>query len=154
LDNPHPPRTASCYARSKTASDCSGARFGHPPPSSFFLFAIRPVIAGPFCQRRRKAGATCLVRCSLPVSVITGFGLSPRNAGQSHMRSWIGFLIPPRRGGWHRRPSAAVLGAKNADAKRRLCERSEAGRVGFLLSAKRSKLCPHPGSLRSPTLPR
>src|SRR5712691_12095318 len=37
----------------------------------------------------------------------------------------------PERGGWHRRPSAAVLGTKNADAKRRLCERSEAGRVGF-----------------------
>src|SRR5262249_20589707 len=39
----------------------------------------------------------------------------------------------PEGGGWHRRPSAAVLGTKNADAKRRLCEHSEAGRVGVLL---------------------
>src|SRR5216684_7310550 len=45
----------------------------------------------------------------------------------THMR-----LPCPEGGGWHRRPSAAVLGAKNADAKRRLCERSEAGRVGGL----------------------
>ncbi len=56
--------------------------------------------------------------------------LSPQSRAISYARLDRLSYPSPEGGGWPRRPSAAVLSIKNADAKRRLCERSEAGRVG------------------------
>jgi hypothetical protein len=54
----------------------------------------------------------------------------------------------------HRRPPAAVLSTKNADARRRLCAGAERQAVGWgSLDARDRCGWPPPGSLRSPTSP-
>src|ERR1700737_715771 len=77
---------------------------------------------------------------------------SPARAGLSHLAS-SKLGVPPL-SGEHRRPSAAVLSAKNADAEASAMRRSKAtgGRVGSLRGARLLQPTP-PGSLCSPTSP-
>src|SRR5229473_2113267 len=70
---------------------------------------------------------------------------SPRNPGQSHMRGWIGFLIPPPKG----------EGGPGGLRPPFLASRTPTRSVGYASAARRVGWgFPHPGSLRSPTLPR
>src|SRR5712691_3751300 len=70
---------------------------------------------------------------------------SHRNPGQSHMRGWIGFLIPPPKG----------EGGPGGLRPPFLASRTPTRSVGYASAARRVGWgFPHPSSLRSPTLPR